>query len=710
MSSRRKFITGSVGAVAGALASSPSWAAETTGQPCVTEVTSLCGEWLFRTDPDNLGTKNNWWCANVPGEGWRTVTVPHTWQVETALADYRGVAWYWRPFDLPASVAPASWGECTVRMEFEAVFHTATVWVNGHPAGEHARKGYTAFILDITNLLQSGQTNTIAVRVDNAFNQHMVPRGRSSDWANDGGIFRPAQLLVTPKTFVERVDIDAEPDLSSGDGKLTITAYIRNPRAVPWSGKASFRIAEEEESLTVLTDSRTHSSGKAFSVKTRAVEKLTLQATLPRAKLWDFDHPHLYRLEFSISGERNVHRFTTIFGVRKFEIRDGAFHLNGERVRLMGVERMAGSNPEFGMAEPTEWITHDHADMKHLNCAFTRVHWPQDKRVLDYCDRHGILMQSEIPAWGPDTFDGMGAQPDADIMENGLEQLREMIARDFNHPSVVVWGLCNEIGGQNPPAFEFAKRMLEEAKRLDPGRLCSYASESLRNTPQRDVAALMDFIETNEYYGSWYPGRGEDVARHLDEIHAAFPGKPIVVSEYGYCACTAERPEGDEQRIQILRSHDDAIRSKDFVGAAIFFCYNDYRTHVGDRGLGSLQQRVHGVVDLYGASKPSSELLRRESSPIESLTVEYQRNKFYVLIRTRRDLPTYTLRGYKLRGLFFGEGNIPVEQQEADLPDATPGSETKLQLTFTHSEAPVHVQIDVLRPTRFSVYLLDWKP
>src|ERR1039458_8353457 len=85
----------------------------------------------------------------------------------TALADYRGVAWYWRPFDLPASAAPASWGECTVRMEFEAVFHTATVWVNGHPAGEHARKGYTAFTLDITNLLQSGQTNAIAVRVDN---------------------------------------------------------------------------------------------------------------------------------------------------------------------------------------------------------------------------------------------------------------------------------------------------------------------------------------------------------------------------------------------------------------------------------------------------------------------------------------------------------------------------------------------------------------
>src|SRR5216684_911990 len=110
------------------------------------------------------------------------------------------------------------------------------------------------------------------------------------------------------------------------------------------------------------------------------------------------------------------------------------------------------------------------------------------------------------------------------------------------------------------------------------------------------------------------------------------------------CSSPSDRPEGDEQRMEILRSHDVTIRSKDFIAGAIFFCYNDYRTHVSDRGLGSLQQRVHGVVDIYGTHKSSYDLLRSESSPVESLTVEHQLNKFEVLIRVRRDFPMYTLR------------------------------------------------------------------
>src|SRR5467141_3353698 len=119
-----------------------------------------------------------------------------------------------------------------------------------------------------------------------------------------------------------------------------------------------------------------------------------------------------------------------------------------------------------------------------------------------------------------------------------------------------------------------------------------------------------------------------DRTRKLDDLHTGFPGKPVVISQYGYCACTEDRPEGDEHRIEILRSHDAVFRSKNFVAGAIFFCYNDYRTHVGYSGVGALKQNVHGDVDLCGVQKGSYEVLRRESSPVESLTVENHLNAF----------------------------------------------------------------------------------
>jgi beta-galactosidase len=719
MYSRRKFLAGAGMLAAGSLDAASS-SAEEKKVLSSSETVNLCGRWGFRTDPAGEGADQRWFdaeraladrslaehalaghpMADHAVNDWQSVDVPHTWQVDPAYSDYRGIAWYRRRFDVADT-----WRRSAVRIEFEAVFHSATVWINGQLAGEHTRKGYTAFALDITPFLRSGQSNTVAVRVDNAFDDHMLPRGHSSDWAHDGGIYRPVQLLVTPRTFLERVHVDAIPDFTTKEGRLAIAAYARSTDSKRWKGRAWFQVVDEETGLAVL-----NSETSDLTIEAGAMQAALLHAVLPEAKLWHFDHPHLYRLDFSIADERESHTFTTTFGVRKLEVKDGGFHLNGEHVRLMGVERMGGSNPEFGMAEPEDWIHREHADMKNLNCVFTRVHWPQDKRVHEYCDRHGILMQTEVPAWGPDTFRGMTGRPDAEIMQNGLEQLQEMMARDRNHPSIVVWGLCNEIDGQNPPAYEFAKRLLEEAKRLDPERLCSYASNSLFENAGRDVAALMDFIEANEYFGSWQQGPPEAVGKHLDSLQAAFPGKPIVISEYGYCACSEDRPEGDGHRIEILRSHDAVIRTKDFVAGAIFFCYHDYRTHVGDRGMGALKQRVHGVVDLYGRRKPSYEVLRAESGPIESLAVENTRNAFRLRVRTRRDLPMYTLRGYRLRGLLYGEGDIPVEQQEAEFPETAPGGEVKIDLKFGEPSVPLRVMFDVFRPDRFSAYSFEWEP
>ena len=702
MTSRRKFLrhTATLAAsVAGAPVQALAARKSVIARP--TESSSLDGEWLFRTDPEDVGLRNTWFSEIPAPKDWTTVTVPHTWQVQSPFVEYRGVAWYQRNFDVPER-----WTGSAIRIEFEAVFHTGTVWVNGHLAGEHARKGYTAFAFDISHLVHTGALNSLVVRVDNSFDLHMLPRGRSSDFPHDGGIFRPVHLLITPEAFVEQLDVDALPDSRNAEAQLTIVAHCRNSSSRAWHGRASFRVIEDDTGLEVLANS----DAGTLSIMPRAAHSLSVSATLPNPKLWHFDHPHLYRLEFVLSDIHESHLFPTTFGIRRFEVKDGALQLNGERVRLMGVERMGGSNPEFGMAEPESWIVHDHDDLKHLNCAFTRVHWPQDTRVLDYCDRHGILIQSEIPVWGWESFKGMAAEPDADILENGFEQMREMIARDRNHPSLVMWGLCNEVGGQLPAAYQFAKRMLAEVKKIDPHRLCSYASNSLEKTPERDVAGLMDLIEMNEYVGTWSRGNLETVGKYLDAVHAAFPGKPVVISEYGYCACVPERPEDDARRIEILRSHDAVFRSKDYVAGAIFFCYNDYRSQVGFSGVGALQQNVHGVVDVSGARKPSFDALREESSPIASLSVENHSNTFRVSVKTRNDVPAYTLRGYKLRAVYYGAGTIPLEKQEVALPDLPPGTESQAEIAFSQPNPPGRVQFDVIRPTCFSTSSFVWRP
>ncbi|HSB17085.1 MAG TPA: glycoside hydrolase family 2 TIM barrel-domain containing protein [Bryobacteraceae bacterium] len=662
---------------------------------------SLNGTWRFRLDPGKGGESAGWHLPTAGGEGWSEVTVPHTWQVAQESHAHLGVAWYRREFDVPAQ-----WAGSHVRVEFEAVYHSASVWLNGKPVGSHLRKGYTAFELDLTAGLKYGERNVLAVRADNSFDPAMLPRVDSYDWTPDGGITRPVNLLVTSPVFLQRIEVDAMPEPGEASAWIRVRAVIRNAGGLPAGVSIGWEAAEEASGRVVLRQP----NAASVAVRPGATETISLpEAVLAEPRLWHFDQPNLYRLSARIEAAgKPVHELSDTFGIRRIEVKEGGLFLNGERVRLMGVERMAGSQPQFGMAEPAWWIEHDHNDMKELNCVFTRVHWQQDRRVLDYCDRHGILIQTEVPSWGTKTFEGMGDTPSHEILENGLEQLREMIGRDRNHPSIFAWGLCNEVNGQNPPAQKFIRAMAAEARKLDPQRLLTYASNSLQSNIGRDVAGELDLISWNEYYESWMQGDVPAMRRNLEEIHRVFPGKMVVISEYGLCECRPEHTGGDEKRIRVMREHTNVVRDYDWVGGAIFFCYNDYRTHIGDKGEGPLKQRVHGVVDLYGERKPSFEALRSESSPVAALTLSGTASSMTAVVTARGTLPAYTLRGYRLRWIVYGFGDLPMEQGEAPLPELAPGKSATLHFS-AQEKAPRRIRVDVLRPTGFSALTALWK-
>ena len=653
------------------------------------ETVELENGWFFRLDPSSALAPP---AIESGSTGWEAVSVPHTWQTLGGHPEYTGTAWYRMEF-----FAPAEWRDRFVRVEFEAVFHTAHVFLNGQPVGEHIGKGYTEFRCDLSPYLQIGQKNVLLVRVDNSPSNTMLPRMKSYDWTNDGGIVRPARLLITPQVFIERLEIDALPNLEANTAQIQVRAVVRSTLAGGQTARLAGRVQREGsgEGQTPIPEKTIHLS----PASSQLVELDAITLTSP--DLWHFDAPALYEAVIGLFAGSEAHVFGEGFGIRKFEARGTDFYLNGERVSLMGLERMAGSHPEFGMAEPGEWIDANHGDMKELNCVFTRVHWPQDCRVLDFCDRNGILMQEEVPAWGPFTFAGIDADLQAQLTANGLEQLREMMASHRNHPCIVSWGLCNEVDGKNPNSRAFAHALAQEARKSDPTRLLTYASHSLREHPEIDMAGDFDFISANEYFGSWYPGGTEELRAHLADLRRAFPGKPIVVSEYGWCECQAKIPPGDENRVKLVKDHTKVIRESGQVAGAIYFDYNDYRTIVGDHGAGALRQRVHGVVDIYSRRKPSFDALRSESSPIEDLALKADGDHLELRILTGSRLPAYTLRGYTVRWLFFGYDDLPMDGKLDRLPDLAPGS----KLTLKAAPATVNLKrvvADILRPTGFS--------
>ena len=652
--------------------------------------------WEFRLDPGGTTGPSE---TLDRADDWTAVQVPHTWQSLGRSPDYVGIAWYRLRFE-----APESWTSRQVRIEFEAVNHTAHVFLNERPLGEHVGKGYTAFTLDLSPPMNFGGENTLLVRVDNRPNDRMLPRNKSYDWTDDGGIIRPVNLLVTSRAFMERVEIDAVPDLSGGSAEIRVRATVRNvtSQAKKANIKASIRLEGSSDEVLRFGPIATNLASDGMQLVDLGA------ATLKNPALWHFDTPHLYQAFVELSSPSGVHEVIEQFGIRKFEVRGTAFYLNGEKVSLIGVERMAGSHPELGFAETAEWIDSNHRDMKNLNCVFTRVHWPQDRRVLDFCDRHGILMQEEVPAWGPETFSKTSDDVQHALEQNGLEQLREMIHRDRNHPCIVAWGLCNEVDGKNPRSRQFARIISAEARRLDPLRLQTYASHTLGSNPEADMAGEFDFISTNEYYGSWTPGGPGDVEAHLDRIRRAFPEKPIVISEYGWCECQPKIMPGDENRVDIVNSHTEVFRKFSEVAGAIYFDYNDYRTLVGDKGLGALRQRVHGVVDLYGGRKPSFEALRLQASPIiRAVLRKSGEGRFELELRTRERLPNYTLRDYFLRWLAFGYDDLPMVGGKKALSTLPPGSSQAYEI-----EVPIagirRIAVDVVRPTGFSAISVEY--
>ena len=356
----------------------------------------LKGEWTFALDPVNVGIEQEWFLPGLPVERWDKVVIPHCFSVDPRYYRYTGTAWYFKRF---SRIALREGYRAVIR--FEAVFYKSQVWLNGKQVGEH-EGGYTPFEVDITDALSD--ENALAVRVNNAWDTTTIPGAKTRvpyqsenmsqmfPWINYGGITRPVSFIIRPEAYIKNVRIEAMPDLTRKTAGIHIAAFVQN------SSRDIARKSDVQASI--------YQAGKKIPAKFKVTGNdivsgdgtvMLLHATLaPKdVRLWSIDDPVLYESEV-IAGKDTVR---STFGIRKIEIQGTKMLLNGEPISLGGCNRPL-DYPGYGSMDPSHVLEQDLSMIKSAGMELSRIsHYPVSTQMLDWADRHGLLIIAEPGNW-----------------------------------------------------------------------------------------------------------------------------------------------------------------------------------------------------------------------------------------------------------------------------------------------------------------------
>jgi beta-galactosidase len=462
--------------------------------------------------------------ADFDDRGWGAVALPHTFNAADAQTKgaYRGVAWYRRALDLATKPSGRR-----AYLQFDGAFLVTQVWVNGRPAGRHAG-GYAAFRLDVTDLLQPGR-NEIAVRIDSAKRSDVAPLG--GDFTVFGGLYRDVHLLWTPALHVDALDdggpgVYAQADSATAEhARIVISNRVRNDEGHPVRARVRTLALDDQGLAVAQTASEVDlAAGQATPV--------AATLTLDKPRLWQGrKDPYLYSVRTEVS---EVHAIaeggppdvvTVPLGVRAFRMDPAkGFVLNGQTYPVHGVDYFASERPGRGLAVGAGEVDADFDILDRLGVTGLRlVHFQHGQRAYDDADRRGIVVWTEIPL--NSVIDDSPA-----FAANADQQLRELIKQNFNHPSVVVWGLANEIFKADAASNVLLDEVVKTAHATDPSRPTAYAACCHKESDPQD--AHTDIMGYNRYFG-WYDGEVAEYGPWADGVHAAFPGRAFGVSEYG---------------------------------------------------------------------------------------------------------------------------------------------------------------------------------
>lgn len=599
--------------------------------------------WLCCTSLDAFGAAGEWresldgvwqFATNAAPEKWDALTVPGNWDTQPAYSAHKGKGWYRREF-----VVPKEWVDKRIRLRFEAVYHDATVTLNGAELGAH-NGGYTPFEFDITGKLKVGVTNTVTVVADNTY--------RRGAWWHWGGISRSVKLIANNDARIVRQHIRTEPDLATGEAKVFVSCRLANSSNRPLKLHLSSQVGEAADVST----------GLQLTMAPVSVTNVELQLSLekPMVRLWHFDHPNLYALTTKLlAGGAVVHEQTDRFGIRKVELTQDGLRLNGERVRLNGYNRVSDSR-KFGNTEPDELVKSDVDMMKRANGNLTRLmHYPQAPNLLDYLDEKGMMIWCEIPVWGEDPQIKKGNQLTRQWMT-------EMIERDYNHPCIIGWSVGNEMKRH----FAYTADMMEFTRGLDPHRIVTHVSNS-GTSPGANRTNDPITISPIALYNTYSFNTKVTDRNAATIVHDKWPEKPVFFSEFGmkqFGGGLDARINGIEEMYRVLSE------GKPYVIGFSLWTFNDYRSDYPNTPPSG--NREWGIVTEDRQPKAAYEQLRKLFSPVNALTIEGR--TVTVVPRRPDEVPSFTLRGYELRWSVSDAAGSVLKSGVVKLPELKPGA------------------------------------
>jgi beta-glucuronidase len=548
---------------------------------------SLDGLWRFALDASDRGRAEEWWKRALAGS--REIPVPASYNdifADAEVRDHVGDAWY-----QTVARVPERWRGERIVLRFDAATHRAVVWVDETQVAEH-EGGYTPFEADVTGVVEAGAEVRITAVVNNVLSWQSIPPGYLEetpdgrrqryfhDFFNYAGLHRTVWLYTTPASCVEDVTLVTGLDGSTG----TIRYEIETAGDEGVEVEVTLRDAERNEVARA-----TGRSGE-----------LTVEDVHP----WQPGEGYLYELTVELQGQggQPVDLYSLPIGVRTVRVDGARFLINEEPFYFRGFGKHEDS-PVRGKGHDDAFMVHDFALMEWLGAnSFRTSHYPYAEEVLDYADRQGIVVIDETTAVGLNAqlggvLGGVSFTTFSDETVNTATQqvhrraIRELIARDKNHPCVVIWSIANEPESWTPESRAYFEPLVADTRRVDPARPVAFAN-FMAATPDRDVISdLFDVLMLNRYHG-WYADPGDLAAaeRSVEEELRAWVeqhDKPIIFTEYGADAVaglhevTATTPWTEEYQAAVLAMFHRVFDRVDAVIGEQIWNFADFATAPG---------------------------------------------------------------------------------------------------------------------------------